>query len=299
MGLFSVLSKGIHALTKRSVEREMERAGMKYQTHSMGSYSVSYWDNGSTKPFLVLLHGFGLTAKYQWFKQVRAFTDDYRVLIPDLLYFGESNSADACCTVGDQVDFVRAFLKKMGVDKCSLCGVSYGGIVAMEYALRFESELEKLIVVDAPVKYMTREDVDRILSEQRVSRMEDLFVPESELGLKKLMQAAIGTKMPIPPLFLRDLHRETYTKFREEKIRLMECLLEQLTEFANRDYPIKIPVLLVWGEDDVLIPLRCGEQLKTHIGANAQLIVIPNGAHMPNITQTKLFNRNMKEFLNS
>lgn len=294
-----MLSKGIHALTKRSVEGEMERSGLKYHTLSMENYSVSYWDNGSTKPVVVLLHGFGLTAKYQWFKQVAVLTNDYRVLIPDLLFFGESRSVDTNYSVADQVDFVRTFIEKLGVAKCSLCGVSYGGIVAIEYALRFEGELEKLILVDAPVKYMTSGDVDRILKEQGVSRMEDLFVPETELGLKKLMRVAIGTKIPIPSLFLHDLHQETYTRFREEKIQLMRSLLGQMTEFANRDYPLKIPVLVVWGEDDTLIPLRCGEQLSSHIGANAKLMVIPNGAHMPNITRPKKFNKKLKDFLQS
>ena len=96
---------------------------------------------------------------------------------------------------------------------------------------------------------------------------------------------------------LKDMFDNIYNKQVEDKKGLLRDVELEKEFYSNRNYNFNFPVLLVWGEEDKLIPSRIGKQLNEHIGSNSKLVIIPNAAHMPALEQAKVFNKTILDFL--
>lgn len=259
---------------------------------------VDYWDNNMEKPVLVLVHGFGATTKYQWYKQVKWLSEEYRVIMPNLLHFGKTKVGEQRFEVADQVEMVHDFISEMGIKEYILGGVSYGGLISMEIAEKYPEGIKKLVIIDAPVKYMYKEDMDTVTSRFEVESVQELFAPSSEKGLKKLMYLASLKKSAVPASWLTEFYEDLYASNLEDKRQLITTLLAGLEEYQGHTYHnINMPTLLVWGENDPVVPSDRGPLIRDHIGENARFISIKKGAHMPCLAKTKKFNKILKEFL--
>ncbi len=193
---------------------------------------------------------------------------------------------------------MQLLIDKLDVKTFNLCGVSYGGVVSAELALANQDKIKKLILVDSPVKYFNDKDIKSINEKFKVKGLVELLVPDNYKGLKPLLEIAF-VKPPLAPAFiLKDMYNNMYNKQVEEKKGLLNSVEKEKEYYANQNYPFRFPVLLVWGEQDKLIPLHIGKQLKEHIRENARLIIIPKAAHMPVLEQAKQFNKIIMEFLN-
>ncbi|MDX2361825.1 MAG: alpha/beta hydrolase [Crocinitomicaceae bacterium] len=260
--------------------------------------TIDYWDTNSEKPVLLLIHGFGATTKYQWFRQVEMLSEHYRVIMPNLLHFGRSYSERKKYSVADQVEMVHNLIVELGINNYTMGGVSYGGLVAAEMAIKYPEGLKKLFLLDAAVKFLGEEDIERVTEQFDVPSIEALFVPEEVKGLKKLMYLATMKKSIMPASWLTEFHKEMYLRNFDDKRKLIITLMDSLPEYQQHDYSsIEVPVMLIWGSNDVVIPADRGEKLREHIGRNAFYRVIKNGGHMPALTKIKKFNKVLMSFL--
>jgi pimeloyl-ACP methyl ester carboxylesterase len=67
--------------------------------------------------------------------------------------------------------------------------------------------------------------------------------------------------------------------------------------YRERDYSFKMPILLIWGSEDMVVPVSTGDKLTTYCGENATLEVVDGAAHMPNMTHKRIFNDHVSNFL--
>lgn len=295
--LATLLSCNSYRLVERHIDKKMSSAELVIKTEVISGDTIEYWDNNADKPVAMLIHGFGASTKYQWYEQVKTLSKDYRVIAPNLFHFGNSRPGTAKFEIKHQMELVHNLVEHLGIERMNLFGVSYGGLVSMEYAQNFESKLNKLIVFDAPVKYMYEKDIDTICKRFDVESVQDLFVPTDAKELKKLLYLALGKKSPVPNFMLKAFYDNVYSQNHKNKRELMTTLLAGLEEYAGHTYDFNTPTLLIWGDTDMVVPVERAPLIKRHIGENAELQIIKNGAHMPNLTKTKQFNRIVKEFL--
>ncbi|MCH2232018.1 MAG: alpha/beta hydrolase [Crocinitomicaceae bacterium] len=295
--LATLLSCNSYRLVERHIDKKMNGANLSIKTEVISGDTIEYWDNNADKPVAMLIHGFGASTKYQWYDQVKMLSQDYRVIAPNLFHFGNSRPGIEKFEIRDQMELVNALVNHLGIEKMNLFGVSYGGLVSMEYAHNYESKISKLVVFDAPVKYMYERDIDTICKRFDVKSVEDLFVPTNAKELKKLLYLAMGKKSPVPNFMLKAFYDNVYSQNHENKRRLMTTLIAGLEEYAAHNYDFNSPTLLIWGDTDMIVPVERAPLIRRHIGSNAELHIIKNGAHMPNLTKTKEFNRLVTEFL--
>lgn len=295
--LTGLMACNVYRVADRHIGKKMDAARMEKHLDVIAGDTVEYWDNASDKPALVLIHGFGASTKYQWFRQVESLTAHYRIIMPNLLYFGKTNPGSGRYTIQDQVDMVYRLMQHLGVKEYIPCGVSYGGLVAFELANQHPEGLQKLIAFDTPVKYMYQEDITRICSTFEVESIEELFAPSDPKGLKTLFYLGSMKKSILPASWLTEFHDALYMYNLEDKRRLITALIAGLEEYQQREYKIQVPALLVWGDNDPVVPVDRAEMLKNHVGDNVRLEIIHKGAHMPNLTETKKFNRILTDFL--
>jgi len=275
----------------------MYSAELELKMEVINGDTIEYWDNNADKPVALLIHGFGASTKFQWYEQVKMLSKNYRVVAPNLFHFGNSRPGTPKFEISDQVELVNALTNHLEIDSLTVFGVSYGGLVTMEFAQNYNSKVKRLVVFDAPVKYMFEQDIDTICTRFEVESVEDLFVPKDAKELKKLLYLALGKKSPVPNFMLKSFYDNVYSENHENKRVLMTTLIAGLEEYAQHNYTFDTPTLLIWGSTDLVVPVDRAPLLKRHIGENAELQVIKNGAHMPNMTKTKEFNRIVTEFL--
>lgn len=301
LSIFLCISCSSYKIAERHLDRKMEKSDLAKSlwVNDHNNDTIEYWDNAhSSKPPLVLIHGFGASTKYQFSKQVKDLSEDYRLILPNLYYFGKTCPGSKKSSIEDQIDLVNSLLNHLSVDTFSLVGVSYGGLISIELAQERKEDIQKLILFDTPVKYMSESDIDSVKNYFEVPSIEELFVPENPKGLKKLLFLATGKKSIIPAFMLKQFHREAYVKTMSEKRSLLTDMISRLKYYQNRTYQLDRPVLLLWGENDMIVPANRGKLLQDHIGDQCEYHLIENAAHMPNMTEAKEFNQIICEFLN-
>ena len=263
----------------------------------MQDCTIAYWDSENDKPVLILLHGFGASTEFQWYKQANEFSKQYRVILPNLLYFGESSSQTPDFSVASQVKAIQELIDKLGLRSFNLGGVSYGGLIAAELANVEKDKIKKLVIIDAPLKFFTREDNKAVLQNYNVASYEELLVPSDYKKLKRLLNVAYQNPPLAPDFGLKSFYKHSVLIHAKEQRELIRSLATQQTEYVQHDYIFDFPVLLLWGENDKLIPLHVGNELKEYFGKNSELKVIPNTAHMPILEDPKSANKIILEFL--
>lgn len=257
---------------------------------------IEYWDTETDLPPFLLVHGFGAEAKYQWYLQLAMLSKKYRLIMPNLLYFGNSKNKTGKYAVQDQVEMLKGFLRQLGLNKVKAFGASYGGLISIELATQTDL-VSELFLMGAPVKYMYEDDHERVSNLFDLDNVNDLFVPSNPVQLKKLIHATSGKPVWIPSFFLTPFQEQFYEGTIEEKTQLFEQLVGIRETYAEKDYRVDIPVHLIWGTNDPLVPLDRAEKLHEHLGKNCTFDTIKDGGHMANLVKPKRFNRILKKYI--
>lgn len=292
-----IIAKHVFNKVEKLIDKKMGKADLSLFLTEIQGHKIEYWDSQKDLPVMILLHGFGATTKYQWFKQVDFLSKKYRLILPNLIHFGNTTTEKEKIGVADQVEMVHQLLEFLGIGKFTLMGISYGGLVSVELAQRFPRSIRQLIVVDAPIKFMLKEDITSVCHLFNVETVEDLFVPDSPKGLKKMWHLSSGKKIYLPDFVFNEFYNRMYAESRANKRGLMQNLIASLKEFSQHEYDFNIETQLIWGDDDLVIPLERARLLNQYLGEKSQLHVIKNGGHMVNLNKPEEFNQVLKNFL--
>jgi pimeloyl-ACP methyl ester carboxylesterase len=284
-------------ISKNFIESQFQKHGFSNKIMGIDDYQIQYWDNNKNENTLLLLHGFGAQAEFQWYKQIAVLSKDYRVIVPNLLYFGGSKpKTKQLYTLHDQAQMVESLIEFLKIDTFSILGISYGGLVSMEYYRAHKDKIEKIILIDSPVKYFNQDDLIRICKQYDVPSIIDFFAPTNYTGLRKQIAASYYLPLIIPSFITKNLYENMCFPNIEHWEKLIIDLLSKMDYYASIDYKTDCPTLLIWGEKDDIIPLKIGQQLKEYFD-NSTLVVIPRTKHLPNLERPKLVNQAVLSFL--
>lgn len=156
------------------------------------------------KPSLVLIHGFGPDAIWQWRRQVQFFAPHFNVYVPDLIFFGHSTTHSTRRTELFQAASLGKLLEKIEVERFSVVGTSYGGFVAYHMARMWPERVEKVVIASSGVN-MKRSDNEALAKRANLERIDHLMLPESASQLRKLTGLAVSKNLNIfPDFFFND-----------------------------------------------------------------------------------------------
>lgn len=273
------------AFKERRLEARAKKAGYRVATHRLGDATLRVHAGGVGTPLLAL-HGFGGAGLWQWDRQLERFAIQHRVLVPDLLWFGGSSSTVAP-TLEAQVAAMIALLDTRGIDRTTVLGVSYGGIVGWALAAKHPERVSRLVLGDAPGDVWTPEDHAALLERLGAQRAAEVFVPSTPDGVRRLLELAYTNPPSISNGVARQVVRELYDPHRAAQVALLDDLEARLTKVtADAPRPIA-PMRIVWGDGDPVFPLAVGERLAASIGAS--LVPIANARHQPNLEYPERF----------
>ncbi|XP_062159687.1 uncharacterized protein LOC133867030 [Alnus glutinosa] len=285
------------------LRRAFTASGLSSQTIDVDSETtIHFWGpipkptQTTQKPSLVLIHGFGPMALWQWRQQVQFFSPHFNVYVPDLVFFGGSTTKSSERAETFQAVSVGKLLEILGVNRFYVMGTSYGGLVAYHMARMWPERVEKVVIGSSGVNMRLR-DNEALLKRAKLEKIEELMLPVTAAQLRTLMGLSVSMRFNMfPDFFLNDLVQKLYSQNRKEKIELLKGLTLGRDDTANIS-PLKQEVLIVWGDHDQIFPLEMATELKELLGEKARLEVIKNTAHVPQIECPGQFNNIVKNFL--
>lgn len=265
-----------------------------------GETTIHFWgpaaDKTNQKPSLVLIHGFGPMALWQWRKQVQFFSPRFNVYVPDLVFFGGSTTKSSERSETFQAVSIGKLLEKLGVKRFYVAGTSYGGFIAYHMARMWPERVEKVVIASSGVN-MRRRDNGELLKRAELDKIEELMLPATAGQLRKLLNLSASSNFNIfPDFFLNDFVQKLYSENRKEKIELLKGITIGKEDTPNIR-PLQPEVLIVWGDQDKIFPLEMATELKELLGEKARLEVIKNTSHVPQIECAEKFNDIVKSFL--
>ncbi|WP_052546950.1 alpha/beta fold hydrolase [Enhygromyxa salina] len=290
-GSFNVVRLG-----ERGLNHKLERKGIRSQSVQLGDANVRYFEGGEGPP-VVLLHGFGASAVWQWHEQIAPLARNHRVIVPDLLWFGGSWSKRRDFSVDYQLEVVTALLDHLGIAEASFVGISYGGIIAHEFAAMHPERVRKLAILDSPGRSYTANDHAQMLERFAVEDVGALLVPRTPEDVQTLLEVGYHKPPKTPRWVHGQVLRAMYGEFREEKVQLLSSLLGELGGLRARPGKVRHETLLIWGEHDLVFPLEIGRRLQADMGGRARLRVVAGAGHAPNLEHGGLVARWLVDFL--
>ena len=254
-------------------------------------------------PALLLLHGLACDSS-TWLEVVPTLSERFTVIAPDLLGHGESDKPDADYSLGGYANGMRDLLTVLGIDKVTVVGHSFGGGVAMQFAYQFPDRTERVVLVSTGG-----------LGKEVTPLIRFLTVPGSSLAI------AAATLRPWRSLVangMRALSRSPLSATRDlgEVARIYESLADPATRTAvqrvtshvlnwkgqsvtmtDRSYLARLmPVLVVWGREDIVIPPKHADFAPTQV---SDVHVLDDAGHFPHKDHPQEFCRLVIEFVES
>jgi pimeloyl-ACP methyl ester carboxylesterase len=261
--------------------------------------TVSVVDTGGEdKPALVWIHG--LSGLWQnWLLNIPAFMDRYRCIAPDLPGFGASEMPREDITIEGYARTVDRVCDTLGVDGPAVIGNSMGGFVGAELAISFPTRVDKLVLVSAAglsTEYYAAQPLlvgARIwaLATARAGAQADAVVRR-----KRLRRIALQGVLRYPEKLSGPLTWELVQGASTPGF--MQGLKANLNySVRDRLARIEVPTLIVWGRNDIIVPVGDALRYQRLIGPNARAEVFEDTGHVPMLERPSRFNRLLDAFL--
>jgi pimeloyl-ACP methyl ester carboxylesterase len=228
--------------------------------------SVHYVVAGAGKP-VILVHGLAGSARW-WTPTIPSLAERFRVYAVDLVGFGATTSQHSF-TLGDAATFLTRWMDRVGIDRASVVGYSMGGFIAADLAANFPNRVDRLVLVDAT-----------------------LF--PSGFGVLRPTVGLARTILGLPTRLLLTLLADSV---RAGPVAILAAASQLLTtDIWSKLSQIHAPTLVIWGDDDAIVPVSMGRQLSQRI-PKAEFVVLHGTDHNPMWRCPDEFNRLVADFL--
>ncbi|HUJ76747.1 MAG TPA: alpha/beta fold hydrolase, partial [bacterium] len=237
---------------------------------------------------VVLIHGF-TASKEAWFFNMDALGASFRVLAVDLPGYGQSSKVVEDHCLAFYAGWIQRLLAQQKLGAAHVVGNSMGGAVAMELALQAPQLVRKVALVD-PLGFGT---------EVAPGILERLANSSTRDEVQALMAVAVHD----PAVVLPAAVERSYAYRQQPGVpALLKRVAAQfsdgtrnLVDYSGRLKDLKMPVLVVWGKDDRLLPVANAANVKAL--PNGSLKLFDQCGHLPQLEKAAEFNALLTEFL--
>ncbi len=236
---------------------------------------------------IIFLHAYADS----WFSYGRVLpllSPEYDAFAPDQRGHGESDKPECCYAADDYASDVDAFMEAVGIEAATIVGDSSGGLIAQRVALDYPHRVSRLVLIGSPTTLVNNEVV-RELGEEILALEDPIspeFVREFVLGTvhdpvpEEFLERAVSESLKVPARVWRD-YMEGVVLTVDDTARLGE---------------IDAPTLILWGEQDALLP-REEQEWRAAAIPDATLKVYPEIGHLAHWVRPEWVVRDLEAFL--
>ncbi|MHA1264017.1 MAG: alpha/beta fold hydrolase [Candidatus Helarchaeota archaeon] len=269
-----------------------------------GSIIIHYLKRGKTGDAVFLIHGLGMS-KDGWLFQIRPIAKaGFTVYAYDSRGFGKSTMTEFPDDLTKALEFYSlerdvedciALMDHLGVEKAHLVGISMGGLITQYICILHPERVISATVANS-FSY----------PHARVQHAANSWMTAvKEMGFAKgfdiLLPWVVGEKTLENPLFsdIYNQMKDMYVKANNDwcfitKIQALQALNSE--SLQDRIHEIKVPLLLIGGNDDILTPPQYQKFTKSLV-PHAELIILPEAGHASVLDNPEAFNEAVITFL--
>jgi pimeloyl-ACP methyl ester carboxylesterase len=224
---------------------------------------------------IIFVHGSGGCGDI-WRYQTDYFPGSHAVNLPGHPRGQILKSVEEC------VDWLRKYVKRRAFKEVVLAGHSFGGAIAMMYALRYPQELKGIIIIGSGARL----------------RVHSMFLTPCEEAIKGNGQKWYE--------LVEEMYRSTPEDYKREVVEIQKAIgpAVMLNDFlccdkfdiTDRVHEMKLPALIICGELDVMTPVKYANYLGAKI-ANSRVVVVPKAGHFVLAEKPEVVNKAIDEFL--
>lgn len=239
---------------------------------------------GTGEPLLILHDEMGYVG---WQRFHDALAEQCTLYVPQHPGFGKTARLDWIMSMRDLAGWYLEALDDLGLDRINLLGHGLGGWLAAEMATMCPQQFRRLVIVSAP----------GLLPPQ--GEIFDMFLVVAKQYIEKSFHDPANTP-EYQDLYggeIREALSDTWDYAREETCRLTWRPYMHYPGLAPLLHRLKrLPTLIIWGKQDAIVPVSVGEAYQAAI-PGAQLIVLDDCGHHPEVEHTDAFVQHVQHFL--
>jgi 3-oxoadipate enol-lactonase len=254
-----------------------------------------YYEVHGDGPALVLVMGIGYDSSLWTLAQVPALSRQFRVVILDNRDAGRSSKASHPYAIADMADDLAGLLDALDIQRSHLLGLSMGGMIAQEFALRHADRLDRLVISGSgaaparsavdPIRIWnwvkTHDATGEVFAGQQLASLFSTAFLRNQAAVQDTTALLASNPYPMSP--------EAYARQADAYLQF---------DALDRLGAIRAPTLVVVGEQDLLTPPWIAREVADAIpGARFEVIRGDGSSHVVPIELADAFNRLVSDFL--
>lgn len=256
--------------------------GKRINADGVGTY---YLEQGAGAP-VVLLHGSGpgVSAAANWGHIVPELASNFYVVAPDLMGFGRTDKL-----LGNEYTLTRwrqhltAFLDQIGLERVSMAGNSFGGALALSFAVNCPDRIDRLVLMGSVgTEFELTPGLDEVWgyrpSTENMRRLIEIFVSDGDRVTDDLVRQRLEASTEAG---IQEAYSSMFPAPRQRWVDAMVTPDEELRRLPHE-------VLLLHGREDAVIPLESSRHLAAVI-PNSQLHEFSRCGHWVQVEQRQRF----------
>lgn len=248
-----------------------------------------YYQEAGSGPPVILLAGLGADSSI-WSFNIGPLSAQYRVIALDQVGFGKSDKPHIAYRVATNVAYLKHFMKALKIRHASLVGNSLGGWTAAAFALAHPDMVDRLVLTDASGFAVDPRQAS-------ATTLGDL-TPTTREGVRRMLATLYYNKR----IFTSDqVVDQVYDGIRAggdryPLRRFAVSLAQNKDVLDSRVAAIRKPTLIIWGQQDQVVPLSFAQRFHQEI-PGSRLLVMPDCGHVPEVEMSTWFNDAVARFL--
>jgi pimeloyl-ACP methyl ester carboxylesterase len=247
----------------------------------VGGLRVRYIDTKKGKDAMLLIHGLGGSIE-SWTNNIDYLSKELRVIALDLPGFGYSDKPELDYTIKFYSDFVARFAEKLQVAPATVVGSSLGGHVAAEVAINHPGVVSRLVMISPPGA-LPRSFSGTPALKKYVKVLKARTVAE----VKRAIFAV--DKRPVDDAYARTVYEKLAMPGAKRAFLSALKGSARAPRLGSRLGRIRPPTMLLWGKDDIMIPVKYAEPFIRM--KNCRVVLLEGCGHRPHADRPATFNR--------
>jgi pimeloyl-ACP methyl ester carboxylesterase len=237
---------------------------------------------------VILIHGLGGSIE-SWTNNFDSLSKHARVVALDLPGFGKSDNPPIDYTIAFYRDFLVRFVKRLGLSKISIVGSSLGGQIACEVAIARPDLVDRLIIV-SPAGALPRS----FKGTPALKRYIKILSARSAKDVKRFLFAV--DRRPVDDSYADMVFKRMAQP--NSRRAFMSALKASAAapRLQSRLQSLESPMLLIWGKEDTMIPVRYFRPFMRM--KNCRIVLLEHSGHRPHAERPETFNAVVSGFLN-
>lgn len=265
--------------------------------------STRYWQEGGNGSVVILVHGIGSFCE-DWKMNVEVLSKTHRVFVFDLVGFGKSGKGNELNLNPEKLaQFTFDFLSAVGVDRAHFIGFSMGGRIVLNCAFLYP---DRVLSVTAAAPAGVAKETTIKFRLASLKGFGELLTRPSDFSSKLLLKDAFYNNSFVTNEIVKE--RTTLSKLKGNHSAFLKTLriMIELSGFKKKYWQqtqtfleqIKAPTLIIWGKNDIFLPHKHAEIIRSKI-PGSKIIYYDECGHLPQIEKSQLFNNDVSNFIDS